>query len=90
MKRETAVRVAVRTTSTEDGGDGDDGNDDNDDAEEWLEVGNVKSVDSQYTALAVARQRALIADVRTFCPKSCFFLNFFSREPIFSSPEPIF
>ena len=30
---------------------------------DWLEVGNVKSKDDAYTALAVARQRSLIVDV---------------------------
>ena len=44
------VRVAVRTTATAD----------------WIEVGHVKSVDNAYTALAVARQRALIAEVRAY------------------------
>ena len=50
MKGANRVRVAVRTTNT----DADDS--------EWLEVGHVKSVDDAHTALAVARQRALIAE----------------------------
>lgn len=33
-----------------------------DDSEEWMEVGRVKSKDSQYTEAAVFRQRAIIAD----------------------------
>lgn len=33
-------------------------------ADEWLEVGSVKSKDSGMTDIAVARQRALIAEVR--------------------------
>lgn len=49
MKKEPMVRVAVRKS-------GDD--------EEWLEVGRVRSLDSVSTAVAVARQRALISDVR--------------------------
>jgi len=48
MKKEPIVRVAVRK-------DGDD--------EEWLEVGRVRSKDNAFTEIAVARQRALIADV---------------------------
>ena len=51
MKGAQRVRVAVRVMN-------------NDDDNDWLEVGNVKSQDNQYTALAVARQRALIAEVR--------------------------
>ncbi len=41
-----------------------------DESDEWLEVGRVRSKDSQYTELAVARQRAIIAEV--WC---CFFLK---------------
>lgn len=47
MKKEPMVRVAVRKN-------GDD---------EWLEVGRVRSKDSAFTEIAVARQRAVIADV---------------------------
>lgn len=48
MKGASRIRVAVRTTNAEDS--------------EWLQVGHIKSVDDAYTALAVARQRALIAE----------------------------
>ncbi len=34
-----------------------------DDSVEWMEVGRVKSKDSQYTEAAVFRQRAIIAEV---------------------------
>jgi hypothetical protein len=47
FKKEPKIRVAVRLQ-------GDD---------EWLEVGRVKSQENQYTELAVARQRAIIAEV---------------------------
>jgi hypothetical protein len=50
LKKEKPYRVAVKVQSKEN--------------EEWLEVGNVKSKDSEYTKAAVARQRALIAEVR--------------------------
>jgi len=46
FKKDTKVRVAVKPTA----------------AEEWLEVGRVKSKNNQYTAIAVARQRAIIAE----------------------------
>ena len=48
LKKETAFKVAVKPV----------------DANEWLEVGAVKSQGSDQTELAVARQRALIAEVR--------------------------
>lgn len=48
MKGSNRVRVAVRTTNT--------------DENEWLQVGHIKSVNDEFTALAVARQRALIAE----------------------------
>jgi len=48
LKKETSYKVAVKP------GDGD----------EWLEVGAVKSQGSDKTEIAVARQRALIAEVR--------------------------
>eukprot|EP00977_Amphora_coffeiformis_P028468 scaffold35293_cov260-Amphora_coffeaeformis.AAC.4 len=53
-KGATRIRVAVKTTSND--------NDSNDEEGEWLEVGHVKSAEDKYTALAVARQRALIAE----------------------------
>ena len=49
MKKSTKYNVAVR--------------DSNDAESEWLAVGTVKSQDNKYTEIAVARQRALIADV---------------------------
>jgi len=49
MKKETRFPVAVKLEK--DGADS-----------EWLEVGHVKSKDNAYTKVAVARQRALIAD----------------------------
>ena len=48
LKKETAFKVAVKPVDTT----------------EWLEVGAVKSQGSDQTELAVARQRALIAEVR--------------------------
>jgi hypothetical protein len=51
LKTSPKMRVAVQTTD-------DDGDD------QWLEVGNVKAAESVSTAVAVARQRALIAEVR--------------------------
>lgn len=70
MKKVPMVRVAVRKTDTDD----------------WLEVGRVRAKDKVTTEIAVARQRALIADVskhvfvsrsiaRTVCssyPRLCF------------------
>lgn len=60
MKKETRFPVAIRVQK--DGADS-----------EWLEVGHVKSKDNAYTKVAVARQRALIADVRyeMSCEMSC-------------------
>lgn len=54
FKGEARFQVAVRVV----GGDGGDSNG------EWLEVGHVRSEKSQHTEAAVARQRALIAEVR--------------------------
>jgi hypothetical protein len=48
LKKETAVSVAIRILDSE--------------AEEWLEVGNIKSIGGEYNELAVAKQRALIAE----------------------------
>lgn len=48
MKNEKRYRVAVKVA----------------DDDEWLEVGTVKSQDDKYTEFAVARQRALIVEVR--------------------------
>lgn len=48
FKREPKIQVGVRIKE--------------DDSEEWLEVGRVKSQDSQYTEAAVFRQRAIIAE----------------------------
>ena len=53
LKRETKIRVAVRILD-------DDGDEENND---WLEVGRIKSKENSYTAIAVALQRALIAEV---------------------------
>ena len=57
MKRSQKKAVAVRIEGTE----------------EWIEVGKVKSNEDMYTELAVARQRALIAEVSThyFTPGGC-------------------
>jgi hypothetical protein len=49
LKTSPKMRVAVQTT----------------DDDQWLEVGNVKAAETVSTAVAVARQRALIAEVRT-------------------------
>jgi hypothetical protein len=49
FKLETKIRVAVRCKE--------------DESDEWLEVGRVKTKDNKYTELAVARQRAIIAEV---------------------------
>lgn len=51
LKKEKPFRVAVKAEGK--------------DNDEWLEVGNVKSKGGEYTKAAVARQRALIAEVRT-------------------------
>ena len=48
LKKELTIRVAVRVMK---------------EGEEWLEVGRVRSRDNQYTETAIARQRAVIADV---------------------------
>ena len=48
LKKATMVRVAVRVEGEEDA--------------EWLEVGRVRSKDDNYTEIAVARQRVLIAE----------------------------
>jgi hypothetical protein len=56
MKGENKIRVAVQCT----------------DSEEWLEVGRVRSKDSANTAIAVARQRALIAEVRKHKTMQCY------------------
>jgi hypothetical protein len=50
LKKEKPYRVAVKVQGKE--------------SDEWLEVGNVKSKGGEYTKAAVARQRALIAEVR--------------------------
>lgn len=49
FKREPKIQVGVRIKEDESG--------------EWMEVGRVKSKDSQYTEAAVFRQRAIIAEV---------------------------
>lgn len=51
FKTEPKIRVAVRVVE--------------DESQEWLEVGRVKAQNPDYTELAVARQRAIIAEVRT-------------------------
>jgi len=48
LKKETPYKVAVKPA----------------DSDDWLEVGTVKSQGSNKTEIAVARQRALIAEVR--------------------------
>ena len=49
LKREPKIQVGVRIKD--------------DESDEWLEVGRVKSKDSQFTEAAVFRQRAIIAEV---------------------------
>ena len=56
LKKETSYKVAVRPAGGADADTGDN----------WLEVGAVKSQGSDKTAFAVARQRALIAEVGLF------------------------
>ncbi len=51
LKQETKVPVGIRIKEEED-------------SKEWLGVGYVRSKDSAYTAISVAMQRALIAEVR--------------------------
>ena len=51
LKKQKQYRVAVKAEGK--------------DSDEWLEVGNVRSKDGAYTKAAVARQRALIAEVST-------------------------
>ena len=53
LKADSKIRVAVRVLEVED----------DDASKEWLEVGRIKSKGNQYTAIAVARQRAVIAEV---------------------------
>ena len=50
LKKADKIQVAVRVAGA---------------SGEWLPIGYVKSKDNQYTQVAVVRQRALIADVRT-------------------------
>ena len=52
MKKVPVVRVAVQKTGQD---------------AEWLEVGRVRAKDEVATEVAVARQRALIADVSIAC-----------------------
>lgn len=52
MKKVPVVRVAVQKTGQD---------------AEWLEVGRVRAKDEVATEIAVARQRALIADVSIAC-----------------------
>lgn len=52
LKADSKIRVAVRVLEVED----------DDASKEWLEVGRIKSKGNQYTAIAVARQRAVIAE----------------------------
>lgn len=52
MKKVPVIRVAVRKTGQDD---------------DWLEVGRVRAQDKVTTEIAVARQRALIADVSNMC-----------------------
>ena len=66
LKKETKIPVAVRIVGDGEGG----GDDDNNNGGEWLEVGKIKTKENSYTAMAVALQRALIADV------SCWVLRF--------------
>lgn len=51
LKKEKPYRVAVKAEGKE--------------SDEWLEVGNVKSKENKHTVAAVARQKALIAEVRS-------------------------
>ena len=51
MKKAPMIRVAVRKEGDEE--------------EEWLEVGRVRSKGGVSAVMAVARQRAIIADVST-------------------------
>lgn len=52
LKQETKVSVGIRIQE-------------DDDTKEWLEVGSVRSREGAYTAVSVALQRALIAEVCT-------------------------
>jgi hypothetical protein len=54
LKREDKVRVAIRIVGEKEGEEGDG---------DWIDVGRIKSKDNLYTEIAVARQRALIAEV---------------------------
>jgi hypothetical protein len=80
FKKEDKVRVAVRCR-----GEGE--------SEEWLEVGRVKSKGNEYTEVAVAVQRALIAEVRATpracaCGRMCVSVFVYARcqSPILSVP----
>jgi hypothetical protein len=56
LKKEPIIRVAVRVVK---------------EGEDWLEVGRVRSKDNQYTEIAIARQRAIIADVSVSLQYGC-------------------
>jgi hypothetical protein len=53
-----ATRIRVAVAQTDDSGEQEQPNQD----QQWMEVGHIKSKEDAYTALAVARQRALIVD----------------------------
>jgi hypothetical protein len=74
LKKELGIRVAVRVVK---------------DGEDWLEVGRVRSKDNQYTEIAIAKQRAIIAYV-SWCVCECAYIvdrlpyhhtQFYSRMP---------
>lgn len=69
MKKVPMVRVGVRKTDTDD----------------WLEVGRVRAKDTVTTEIAVARQRALIADV-----SKCVFVSRIITRTVRSSYPRLF
>jgi hypothetical protein len=54
LKREDKIRVAIRIVAEKDDEEGEG---------DWIDLGRIKSKDNLYTEIAVARQRALIAEV---------------------------
>lgn len=60
LKTSAKMMVGIRLTSD----DKEDGKED--ESSEWLSVGKVKSKDDEFTAVAVAMQRAIIAEVRAY------------------------
>lgn len=76
MKKATKVQVAARVMANND-------EEASSSSSEWLVVGSVKSTDNAYTKIAVARQRALIAEVSDNGIFGKTFLVADNKEPSF-------